>query len=90
MGLSVMARGLPDQPRLPGRIPPASAPVPAERQAWFPASGWVATPVVDRAGLGASPWPGPLLVQEYDATCLVPAGMTAAVDAFGAIRLAPG
>ncbi len=87
MGLSVMARGLPDQPRLPGRIPPASTPVPAERQAWFPASGWVATPVVDRAGLGASPRPGPLLVQEYDATCLVPAGMTAAVDDFGAIRL---
>ncbi len=90
MGLSVMARGLPDQPRLPGRIPPASAPVPAERQAWFPASGWVATPVVDRAGLGATPRPGPLLVQEYDATCLVPAGMTAAVDAFGAIRLGSG
>ncbi len=90
MGLSVMARGLPEKPRLPGRIPPASAPVPAERQAWFPASGWVATPVVDRAGLGASPRPGPLLVQEYDATCLVPAGMTAAVDDFGAIRLAAG
>ncbi len=90
IGLSVMARGLPDQPRLPGRIPPASAPVPAERQAWFPASGWVATPVVDRAGLGATPRPGPLLVQEYDATCLVPAGMTAAVDAFGAIRLGSG
>jgi N-methylhydantoinase A len=90
MGLSVMARGLPDQPRLPGRIPPASSPVPAERQAWFPASGWVATPVVDRAGLGAEPRSGPLLVQEYDATCLVPAGMTAAVDEFGAIRLQAG
>ena len=90
IGLSVMARGLPETPRLPARIPPASATVPAERRAWFPAGGWTMTPVTDRAGLAAGPRPGPLIVQEYDATCLVPAGMTAALDAFGAIRLTAG
>ncbi len=95
ISLSVMARGLPDRPRLPQRIPPARAAVPAVRRAWFPGSGpgvgpgtgWTDTPVVDRAGLSAAPRPGPLIVQEYDATCLVPVGMTAAVDGFGNIRL---
>jgi len=87
IGLSVMARGLPDRPRLPARIPPAASPVPAERRAWFPGRGWTATRVVDRAGLAGGAIAGPLIVQEYDATCLVPAGVTASVDGFGAIRL---
>jgi N-methylhydantoinase A len=30
---------------------------------------------------------GPLIVQEYDATCLVPPGVRAAVDGFGNIVL---
>jgi N-methylhydantoinase A len=46
----------------------------------------VETPVVDRAGLRAA-MAGPLIVQEYDATCLVPRGMTARVDDFGNIRM---
>jgi N-methylhydantoinase A len=86
ISLSVMARGLPEQPRLPDRIPPFSQAVPASRGAWFPNQGWVDTPVVDRAGLTGSV-AGPLIVQEYDATCLVPRGMTARVDDFGNIRL---
>jgi N-methylhydantoinase A len=32
---------------------------------------------------------GPLIVQEYDATCLVPHGAAAALDPFGNIRLSP-
>ena len=84
MGLSVMARGLPEQPRLPSRIPPFTQAVPPMRRAWFPGQGWVETPVTDRAGLAGSV-AGPLIVQEYDATCLVPKGMTAGLDAFGNI-----
>ncbi len=87
IGLSVIARGLPDRPRLPGHIPPAAAVVPAARRAWFPGSGWTETKVIDRAGLADTRQPGPLIVQEYDATCLVPAGMTATLDGFGNIRL---
>jgi len=86
MGLSVMARGLPDRPRLPNRIPPFAQPVPASRRAWFPDEGWVETPVTDRAGL-AGRMAGPLIVQEYDATCLVPRNTSARVDDFGNIRL---
>ena len=90
MGLSVIARGMPERPRLPDRIPPAESRVPASRRAWFPDVGWVDTPVADRARLAATPRSGPLIVQEYDATCLVPRGVDAAVDAFGNIRLTLG
>lgn len=88
IGLSVMARGLPEQPRLPARIPPLIQSVPASRRAWFPNDDWVETPVTDRAGLIAAT-AGPLIIQEYDATSLVPEGMTACLDDFGNIRLEP-
>ena len=87
VGLSVMARGLPAQPRLPRRIAPFAQAVPANRQAWFADDGWVDTPVTDRAGLSATVT-GPMIIQEYDATCLVPKGMTARLDDFGNIQLA--
>ncbi len=87
MGLSVMARGLPDQPRLPPRIPPLASPGPASRRAWFPGDGWIDTPVVDRAALAKHPMEGPLLIREYDATCLVPRGAHVSVDGFGNIAM---
>jgi N-methylhydantoinase A len=86
IGLSVIARGSPERPRLPERIPPATADVPRRRRIWLPDAGWVDTPVMDRAAL-SMPRTGPLIVQEYDATCLVPRGATAALDAFGSLRL---
>ncbi|MGC8475820.1 MAG: hydantoinase/oxoprolinase family protein, partial [Acetobacteraceae bacterium] len=86
MGLAVTAAGRPEAPLLPAAIPPATQPTPAWRRAWFPDQGWTETPVTDRAGLRAL-GAGPLIVQEYDATTLVPAGWHAALDGFGAIRL---
>jgi N-methylhydantoinase A len=85
-GLSVIARGIAEGPRLPARIPPAGGAVAASRRAWFDA-GWIETPVVDRAALSETPREGPLIVQEYDATCLVPPGARAALDGFGDIVL---
>ena len=85
IGLSTMARGLPEHPRLPDRIPPVAAEIPSMRRAWFPGDGWIETPVVDRAGVGSAPRSGPFIVQEYDATCMVPRGAHAWVDAFGDI-----
>ena len=85
IGLSGMARGLPVRPRLPERIPPLAAEVPSTRRAWFPGDGWIDTPVVDRAGLGTASRIGPFIIQEYDATCLVPRGTRARMDAFGNI-----
>jgi N-methylhydantoinase A len=87
VGLSVIARGSAEHPRLPERIPPSAASVPASRRAWFPDTGWTNTPVTDRRGLTGAPRAGPLIVQEYDATCLVPHGLAASLDSFGSIRL---
>jgi N-methylhydantoinase A len=90
MGVSVIARGIPERPTLPEQIPPASAPVPAGRRAWFAGAGWVETQVIDRAALAAGERDGPLIVQEYDATCLVPPGAVAALDGFGNIVVTLG
>jgi N-methylhydantoinase A len=90
VGLSGMARGLPERPRLPDRIPPLAAAVPPVRRAWFPGDGWIDTPVVDRAGLGDITRDGPFIVQEYDATCLVPRGTCAWLDGFGNVVMRVG
>lgn len=90
VALSVVARGVPARPRLPEMVPPARSDVPATRRAWFAGAGWVETPVVDRASLVGAMRSGPLIVQEYDATCLVPAGATVEVDGFGCLRVQLG
>jgi N-methylhydantoinase A len=87
MGLSLVARGVAERARLPEAVAPAVAAGPRLRQAWFAGVDWVATPVCDRAALAVGARVGPLIVQEYDATCLVPPGVRAAVDGFGNIVL---
>jgi N-methylhydantoinase A len=85
MGLAVIARGIPLSARLPARIPPATAVVPANRRAWFANAGWIDAKVFDRASLAGGARHGPLIVQEYDATCLVPPGASVTLDDFGNI-----
>ncbi len=83
MALAIVARGLALAERLPARIPPAVAAVPGSRRAWFADAGWIETKVVDRASLAGGVRKGPLIVQEYDATCLVPPGASVTLDEFG-------
>ncbi|HZT47273.1 MAG TPA: hydantoinase/oxoprolinase family protein [Hyphomicrobiaceae bacterium] len=45
------------------------------------------TPVVPRAALGASPQPGPLVIEEFDSTTVVPPGTRVHRDATGNIVL---
>jgi N-methylhydantoinase A len=52
--------------------------------------GTQATPVLARGDLDAGPRSGPLLVDEYDATTLVPPGATARLDEHGNILIATG
>jgi N-methylhydantoinase A len=47
----------------------------------------VATAVVGRAAIGREPTPGPLIVEEYDSTVVVPPGATVYRDAFGNLVL---
>ena len=56
------------------------------RRAYFGEEhGWIETPVLRRADLATSRRAGPLIVEEYDATCVVPPGAHAELDAAGNI-----
>ena len=58
------------------------------RAAFFgPDYGLVEVAVVGRSGLGNGPRAGPLIIEEYDATCVVPPDWTAALDGEGNIIL---
>ena len=55
-----------------------------ERDCYFgPEAGYCRTPVIFRAALSQLPKSGPLIVQEYDTTILVPPGASAALDNHG-------
>ncbi|HEY6982368.1 hydantoinase/oxoprolinase family protein [Reyranella sp.] len=72
-------------------IRPATEPTAgqAQRLAYFGARlGQLSTPVIGRFDLAKSARPGPLLIDEYDATTLVPPDCTARLDALGNIIIA--
>jgi N-methylhydantoinase A len=55
-----------------------------ERQAYFgPRLGRVATPVLDRDGLTDRPRRGPMIIEEYEGTAVVPPDCTARLDPVG-------
>jgi N-methylhydantoinase A len=67
------------------RIVPA-APGAPERMAYFgPGHGLIRTPVLTREALGPEPRPGPLIVEEYEGTTVVPPGTAALRDEYGNI-----
>jgi len=97
VNVRLIARGLDPVGRVPARLlasadagrPPTSAPPP--RRVYFgPDIGWIDTPIIQRATLAGAPQPGPLIVEEYDATTVVPPGATASLDAWGDIIIALG
>lgn len=85
VSLGLVAIGRPEQDGLPNLAPPQGGTPPASRSAWFAGLGFTDTKVVARNALLGTPAPGPLIVQEYDATCLVPPGWQAVCDDFGNI-----
>ena len=88
VGLNMVAQGVPSEERLPDRVPPRASRVPTSRPCWFEGAGWTETRVLDRSRLAAGAITGPAIMQEYDATCLIPPGARAEVDAFGNVRVA--
>ncbi len=57
------------------------------REAYFgPEVGWLETPVIARAAL-ARLHAGPCIVEEYDATCVIPPGARASLDRSGNILI---
>src|SRR5262249_55533982 len=60
---------------------PAATTAETWREAYFgPGDGLLPTPVLARSGLTPSLRPGPLIVEEYDSTTVVPPGCTARLD----------
>ena len=91
VSLEVIGRGIPDMPRAASAAAASLAPdiaiaEPARRAYFGPAQGWLEARIVNRSALKA-PHAGPCIVEEYDATCLVPPGWNARLDAHGNIVL---
>jgi N-methylhydantoinase A len=89
VSLEVIGRGIPDQPRAAAAAAAGLAPdiaIAAPRRAAYfgPTHGWLDADIVNRSDLKA-PRAGPCIVEEYDATCLVPPGWTARLDEYGNI-----
>jgi len=84
VSIQVVGQGLREGPNVPERVHPTRAePAPPRpRKAYFGA--WIETPVVRRSELGKVTT-GPLIIEEYDATCVVPPGASAELDAGGNI-----
>ncbi|HXP02920.1 MAG TPA: hydantoinase/oxoprolinase family protein [Stellaceae bacterium] len=93
VSLEVIGRGIPDTPRAASAAAASLAPdiaiaSPSRRAYFGPRQGWQEASVVNRSAL-ATLHSGPCIVEEYDATCLVPPGWTARLDGFGNIEMTP-
>jgi N-methylhydantoinase A len=93
--LKVIGRGIPETPRAAlaaqAELPQGVHIAERVRRAYFgPVDGWRNTDVLNRADL-AEDRIGPCIIEEYDATCIVPPGASANLDRFGniVIDLAP-
>ena len=97
VSLRVIGRGITGTERASADLRPsggptrsgAAAPRPeAGRRVYFgPEQGWLSTPVVDRPALDGAGRPGPLIVEEYDSTTVVPPGWRAALTLHACIAL---
>jgi N-methylhydantoinase A len=91
VSLEVIGRGIPDRPRAEAAAAAALAPdiviaAPTRRAYFGPSHGWLDTQIINRSAL-KTPHQGPCIVEEYDATCVIPPGWTARLDAFGNIEM---
>ena len=89
VNIAIVGRGLSETSQVPEQLlfDDAARPAESTRKAFFgPRDGWLETPVLARADL-ASPVKGPAIIEEYDATCLIPPGAQAVLDQFGNIGI---
>ncbi len=67
---------------------PSATPPNTTREVYYgPKLGVQSTPIIRRADLRGIERAGPIIVEEYDTTCVIPPGWIASVDAFGNILL---
>ncbi|MBR0663874.1 hydantoinase/oxoprolinase family protein [Roseomonas hellenica] len=91
VSLNLAATGELDTLRDTGGGMAAATAAPGERQAYFgPEHGWLPTPILGRGHLVGRDRQGPVVIEEYDCTCVVPPGMTARLDPHGNITIDTG
>ena len=87
VNIAVIGRGIPDSSRVPEKLyaDEALKPFDRNRKAYFGKDhGWVETPILGRDDLQKK-YSGPVIIEEYDATCLIPPKAEAHLDSFGNI-----
>ena len=84
VAIQIVGQGLRQGSAIPEKLRPSRAePEPSPpRRAWFGDSGWLDTPILRRSDLTAERR-GPFIIEEYDATCVVPPDATASLDGAG-------
>jgi N-methylhydantoinase A len=89
VSIQVVGQGLRAGPAIPERLKPSRAEPqpPPPRRAYFGEAGWLETPIVRRSDLTRERR-GPFIIEEYDATCVVPPDATASLDAAGNVVIA--
>ena len=91
VNIRVIARGVADSERVPDVIDLSlqdSGPATTGRKVYFGAeAGWLDTPIIGRMDLDGAGTGGPLVVEEYDSTVVVPPGWLATLDSLQDIVL---
>lgn len=91
VNIRVIARITGDTPVLPPLGNSHPAPLSASRPAYFgPTHGFVDTPILTRSELVDCQLHGPIIVEEYDTTVVVPPSCTVSVDRSGNMFIAVG
>ncbi len=94
VSIRVVARGVSETNRVPERIDVSRRPDgrrAGRRMLYFgPRAGWMETAVIDRLELDGAASAGPLVVEEYDSTVVVPPGWRASLDSLKNIVLTSG
>ena len=88
VNLQLVVQGIAETSRVPKRLAIEEIVTDGKaRPVYFgPEHGWLDTPILGRGNLAESQR-GPCVVEEYDATCVVPPGATATLDEHGNIAI---
>lgn len=85
VNIRVVSRGISEKERVPQEFKLTNQnlrSINADRKIYFgPKFGWLDTPVVERLDLSKNPTEGPVLVEEYDSTIVVPPHWKVSIDA---------
>ena len=95
VNVRIRARGLSDEPFSPDDLFQAGQhdmanveEINTSRNAYFGMDhGWIDTPVYPRTEIKSSPTTGPLIIEEYDATIVVPPEASAHIDSANNVRI---